>query len=74
MSMRINETRHHGLSLQIDLLGRFRNQRFTAAHITDINDLAVLDCNGRGFWIVVIDGDDLAVEVDGIGNRRLLNR
>ena len=70
MSMRVNETGHHGFSLQIDLLGRFRYQWFTATNIANVNDFAALDRNGGSLGIVVIDGDDFTVEVDGIGSLR----
>jgi hypothetical protein len=45
-------------------------RRVLSTNIANVNDFAALDRNGGSLGIVVIDGDDLTVEVDGIGSLR----
>ncbi len=70
MSVRIDETRDHRSSLQVDLLGRCRQQRPGATHVADMNDLAVPDRNDSGSRIVVVDGDDIAIEINRVRGGR----
>jgi hypothetical protein len=73
MSVSVNKAGNHGSSLQIDLSGRVSHQRFAATNITDIDYFAVLDRDGGGSWIVIINSNDLAIKVDGVGDGRLLS-
>jgi hypothetical protein len=40
---------------------------FDASAITHGNDPAVLDSHCFGCWLRIVDGDDIAAQIDGIG-------
>ena len=66
--MCVDQPRHDGLAAKVNDLGLVTLEFLDVRVLTDRDKLAVLDCDGFDPRLLFVDGVDIAVGVDGIGD------